>query len=168
MSQLRCGAIDEYGRLQPFQGACALSHATFGRWLLALLCGMQGIGTLAIDLNRTHATNPVWLRHARFHLVWQAISYALLSVLEVALILAPGSFQEQRFYLAAILAVIPMLSCLAAALSCKFYGGALSDPSGIQPARVRLFSSEFHVDMNVAAEVLALTMLCLIVAFYRC
>ena len=84
------------------------------RLLLSVLCGAQGVATLAIDLNRTHAANPEWLRHARFHLVWQAVSYALLSVLEVALIVAPGPLERERFYLAAILACIPMVSCLAA------------------------------------------------------
>ena len=86
-----------------------MTHSAIARGLLSLLCGAQGVATLAIDLNRTHATNPQWTSHARFHLVWQAISYALLSLLEVALILMPGPIRDQRFYLAAILASIPML-----------------------------------------------------------
>jgi hypothetical protein len=80
-----------------------VTHLSIARDLLAVLCGMQGVATFAIDLNHTHATNPLWLRHARFHLVWQAISYALLSLFEVALVLAHGPFLELRFYLAAVL-----------------------------------------------------------------
>jgi hypothetical protein len=141
-----------------------MTHALMARWMLAIICGAQGFGALAVDLNRTHATNPQWPRHARFHLVWQAISYALLSLLETALILAPGPFREQRFYLAAILASIPMLSCLAAFAWRKSYGGTLSDPNGIQPLRVMVFGSQFHIDLNLAVEIVALLMLLAILA----
>lgn len=143
-----------------------MTHVEIARWLLVLLCGAQGAGTLAVDLNRTHATNPLWPRHARFHLVWQAIGYALLSMLEVALILAPGPFHEQRFYLAAVLATIPMLSCMAAFLLRRVYSGALSDPNGIPPVTVEAFGSEFHIDLNLAAEVAALFMLLAILALF--
>jgi hypothetical protein len=144
-----------------------LSHATIARWLLSALCGAQGMGTLAIDLNRTHASNPLWLRHARFHLVWQAISYAMLSAVEVAMILTPGSYQEQRFYLAAILASIPMLSCVVAFVARDLYGGGLHDPNGIPPLRVVIFGSERLIDLNLAAEAAALLILASIVVLYR-
>jgi hypothetical protein len=144
-----------------------VTHLEIARGLLALLCGAQGAATLAIDLNRTHATNPQWPKHARFHLVWQAISYALLSLLEIALVLIPGPLREQRFYLAAILASIPMLSCLAAFVFRKMYGGALSDPNGIQPVRVAAFGSELHIDLSLTAEVAALLLLLAIVAVFR-
>jgi hypothetical protein len=136
-----------------------MMHVVLARWLLVLLCGAQGVGTLAIDLNRTHAANPLWPRHARFHLVWQAVSYALLSLLETALILAPGPFQEQRFYLAAALAAIPMLSCLAAFFFGRMYGGSIVNPDGISPIRVVIRGAELHIDLNLAAEVLALFIL---------
>lgn len=144
-----------------------MTHSAIARCLLTALCAMQGAATLAIDLNRTHATNPAWPRHARFHLVWQAVSYALLSVLEVVLILAPGPLQDERFYLAAALALIPMLSCLAAWGSRTAYGGALHDPNGIQPLRVALFGSIMHIDLNLAAELLALVFLAAIVLLFR-
>lgn len=144
-----------------------MTHAALARWLLALLCGTQGVATLAIDLNRTHATNPQWPRHARFHLVWQAISYAFLSGLEAVLILAPGTLQWQRFYLAAILAAMPMLSCLMAFLFRRAYGGALHDPNGIPPVRAAMFGSELQLDLNLAAEAAALFLLASIVLLFR-
>jgi len=137
------------------------------RLLLAALCGGQGLATVAIDLNRTHATNPEWLRHARFHLVWQVVSYALLSVLEVALIVAPGPLERERFYLAAILAGIPMVSCLAAFFTRKIYGGALFDANGILPLRVTAFGSMFEIDMNLAAEIAGLAILAASVALFN-
>ncbi len=144
-----------------------MAHEAIARWLLALLCGAQGAATLAIDLNRTHATNPMWPKHARFHLVWQAISYGMLSLLEIALILTPGPFPEERFYLAALLASIPIFSCLAAFAWRRIYGGALSDPNGIPPAIVVVLGSELHIDLNLTAEVVALFMLLGILALFR-
>jgi hypothetical protein len=141
-----------------------MTHEETARWLLAILCGAQGIGTLAVDFNRTHATNPQWARHARFHLVWQAISYALLSLLEAALILAPGPFLVPRFYLAAALAGIPRLSFFAAFALRRGYGGTLSDPNGIRPFRFTIFGLQLHIDLNLAVEVVALFMLLAILA----
>jgi hypothetical protein len=137
------------------------------RCLLALLCGAQGVGTLVIDLNRTHAANPRWTGHPRFHLVWQAVSYALLSLLEVALILMPGPLPNKRFYLAAILAGIPMLSFMAAFFSRKIYGGTLINPNGIPPMKMKWFDSEIQIDLNLATEVTALLMLMATVALFR-
>ena len=132
-----------------------------------MLCGAQGLGTLAIDLNRTHATNPLWPRHARFHLVWQTVSYAMLAALEVAMIVVPGAYREQRFYLAAMLASIPMLSFFGAWVARSLYGGALHDPNGIPPLRAVVFGAERQIDMNFAVEVVALSMLAGIVVLYR-
>lgn len=144
-----------------------MSHLTIARGMLALLCGMQGIGTLAIDLNQTHATNPLWPRHARFHLVWQAISYALLSMLEVVLILTPGPMQAPRFYLAAILAGVPMVGFLAAFVCRRLYGGALSDPNGIPPMKVAFRGSERGIDLSLIVEVAALLLIAGAVALFR-
>ena len=103
-----------------------MSHQEIARLSLALFCALRGIGTLTIDLNSSQATNPQWPGYARFHLVWQATTYAILSLLEVALIFMAGPFQKQRFYLAAILAAIPMLGFSIALLARKIYGGTLS------------------------------------------
>jgi hypothetical protein len=140
---------------------------TIARGLLALLCGLQGVGPLIVDLNHTHATNPEWPRHARFHLVWQATSYALLSVLEIALVLAPGPYREQRFYLTAILASLPMLGFFAAVIGRAIYGGALSDWNGILPARIIVSGCERQIDLSLVVEVAVLLMLLAICALYR-
>jgi hypothetical protein len=40
---------------------------------------MQAGATIAIDMNRTHATNPLWPTLARFHPVWQGVLSAFLA-----------------------------------------------------------------------------------------
>lgn len=144
-----------------------MTNQTIARDLLAILCGLQGLGTLAIDLNRTHATNPEWPGHARLHLVWQVATVVGLAFLEVVLVLAPGPFPEQRFYLAAVLAAIPMLSFFAAFLARGFYKGALSDANGIQPLKIAAFNLTLRIDLNLVAETCSLLALAVSVALYR-
>jgi len=143
-----------------------VTHPAIAQYLLALLCGIQGLATLAIDLRRTHATNPEWTRHARYHVVWQAIGTALGSFPAMALVLSPGPLQADRFYLAALLAGLPMLGFLGALAGRRLYGGALSDPNGIPPVRIAAFGSVLHIDLNLVAEVLALSLLVGTVALF--
>jgi hypothetical protein len=143
-----------------------MTHAALARDLLAVLCTGQGLGALAIDLNRTHATHPDWLRHARFHVVWQAASYALLALVEVALALTAGPRQEERFYLAAILAGIPMLGFLLALVGRRMYGGALWDAKGIPPLQINVAGQKLRVELSVVAEITAMLMLVAIVGLF--
>jgi hypothetical protein len=78
-----------------------LAHPFLARVVLSGIAVTQALATLKIDLHRSHATNPLWLPHARFHLVWQVFNLALLSLGEVALLWWSGPFAEGRFYLAA-------------------------------------------------------------------
>jgi hypothetical protein len=121
------------------------------RCLLATLCTAQGAATLAIDLNRTHSSNPLWLKHARLHLGAQAISYALLALIEIAPILTPVvpraallSRRDAR--------PDPKLSFLAAFVFRRIYDCTLYDPEGIQPLRVTAFGSELRIDLNLVAS----------------
>jgi hypothetical protein len=144
-----------------------VTHLALARDSLAFLCAVQGVATLAIDLSRTHATNPLWAAHARFHVVWQTANVTMLALLQLALILVAGPYQEQRFYLAAILASIPMFGFMAALISRKTFGGALSDPNGIQPLKLQVSGRTVRVDLNVAAVIGGLLALGAILAIYR-
>jgi hypothetical protein len=143
-----------------------VTNQAIARGLLAVLCCLQGLATLAIDLNRTHATNPEWPGHARFHLVWQSATIAWLALLEIVLILAAGPYQAQRFYLAAVLAGIPMLGFFASLIGRSMYQGALSDANGIRPATITVRGSRLRIDLNLAAEIGGVLALAAIVALY--
>jgi hypothetical protein len=144
-----------------------LTGQFIARVLLAGLCGLQGLGTLAVDLNRAHATNPEWPGHARFHLVWQAAAFAWLALLEIVLIFGGGPFQEQRFYLAAILAGLPMLGFFTAFIGRRIYRGTLSDPNGIPPANLTIMNWHRRVDLSLVAETGVAFVLAAIIALYR-
>lgn len=134
---------------------------------MACLCTIQGFVTLAIDLGPTHATNPLWLRHARFHVVWQSVGAFLRCAAEVALVWWPGPLETERFYLAAGLTLLPLLAFLCALAGMKKYGGALSDPNGMPRARINVFGTVRYMDMNVVAIVAALLVLGGAVILYK-
>jgi hypothetical protein len=51
------------------------------RILLTLVTIGYGFVTVLADFNNTHATNPKWTPHARFHVVWQISSYVGLGLI---------------------------------------------------------------------------------------
>src|SRR5436305_389693 len=114
------------------------------------------MATAVLDLNRTHATHPDWLGHARFHVVWQTATVAALSIFEIVLVLVPGPQMEQRFYLAALLACVPMLGFFTALLTRRLYKGTLSDPGGIPPWTVQVRGRQLRIDLNLVAEIAGL------------
>lgn len=140
-----------------------MERTLLARLALSSLCALQGIATVAIDFNRTHATNPLWPGHARFHVVWQTLTVALLSVVELVLI---WSGRTDGFYLATLLAALSPIAFLVAFAARRLFGGTLSDPNGIPPARVNLLGAVRSFDMNLVAVVVALIALALIDAIY--
>lgn len=143
-----------------------MDHVLVAEIALSCLCLIQGLATLAIDFNQTHATNPLWPGHARFHVVWQSCGVALLSLLELVLIWLHSTYRKEAFYLASVLAAMSPLAFLIAWLGRKIYEGTLSDPNGIPPVRLMLFGTRFSIDLNLTAVVAALISLPVILAMY--
>jgi len=143
-----------------------LNHLLLAQVALTFLCTVQGVATLAIDFNRTHATNPIWPGHARFHVVWQSVNIALLSTLELVLIWRHGPYQTEGFYVASALAAVSPLGFMAAWLGRRIFGGTLADPNGIPPVQLTVFGRCLSIDLNLAAVVAALVCLPVIVALY--
>lgn len=144
-----------------------MDHLLLARALLSMLCLAQAVATCVIDFNRTHATNPAWPGHARFHLVWQSLTVALLSLLELALIWCRWPMPDVAFYLAVILTGLSPLAFLLALTTRSIFRGTLSDPNGIPPARLRLPGRTLAIDMNLVAVVAALISLAIIIHIYR-
>lgn len=119
----------------------------------------QGFAPLFIDLNKTHATNPLWIGHARFHLVQQVATLGLAAVVEIGLLWWPGDALAARFYLAAGLAATSLAGFLLAVVLRPLYGGTLHDPNGMKPVRIRTWRGAVTVDINVPIVVVAAGML---------
>ncbi len=96
---------------------------TIARILLTLTTlGYSGV-TIMADLNKTHASNPLWTPHARFHVVWQVLSYSGIGLIALYLIWAPGALAIERLYLAAALSVAVYAGFFGAVFSRPAYGG---------------------------------------------
>jgi len=134
--------------------------------MLTALAAGQGIAPIAIDLNRTHATHPLWPGHARFHLVAQVTAGAVTSAAEITLLWWPGPWQAQRFLLAVCLSAAPLLGYVIAMLTRRSYGGTLSDPQGIPPARFQLRRGVIEFEGNIVVIAVAFIWLAIAVLLY--
>ncbi len=143
-----------------------MEHQFIARILLTLFAAIQCAATLAIDLGPTHATNPAWPGHARFHLVWQNMATLLLSLLAAGLVWAPKLDRGLGFALASLLAAVPMLSFLAALALRRSFAARLSDPNGMPPAKLVFRGRVRRIDLNVAAVAAGFLALAIIVAIY--
>lgn len=144
-----------------------IDHMLVARVLLTLMTAGWSLGTVIADFNKTHATNPRWTPHARFHLVWQICSYSGFGLLNLALIWWPGPLAMERLYLAALIGVIVYAAFFAALFTMPVYGGGAYDDNGYEPyaAPVPLFAKKWDVNITVfcvqlvilAASIVAIT-----------
>ena len=111
----------------------SFDHLLLARILLTLATAGYAFATVLADFNKTHATNPQWTPHARFHVVWQISSYAGFGLLALALIWWPGPLAIERLYLVAVMATIVYAAFFAALFAMPIYGGAAYDNNGYLP-----------------------------------
>ena len=105
------------------------------RILLTLAAIGYGLVTIKADLNRTHATNPLWTPHARFHVVWQVLSYAGIAVIALCLVWLRGPLPRERLLLAGALGAVVYGAFFATLFARKLFDGALYDQNGYPPFR---------------------------------
>ena len=82
-----------------------------------------------VDLNATHALNPLWPGHARLHSVWLLATTSLIALM--ALVVLWRNFNVSSVRLGALLVGAPLLGFFVAALTQSAYGGAFTDPNGV-------------------------------------
>jgi hypothetical protein len=123
--------------------------ALLARILLTLVTLGYGFATILADFNKTHATNPKWTPHARFHVVWQISSYAGLGLLALALVWLPGPYAFERLVLVAVMAAIVYAAFFVAVLAMPIYGGAAYDDNGYQPFAAPLPIVAKRWDVNI-------------------
>ena len=115
--------------------------------------------TVLADFNKTHATNPQWTPHARFHVVWQISSYVGFGLLALVLIWWPGPLPVERLYLVAAMSAVVYAAFFAALVAMPIYGGAAYDRNGYQPfkAPIPIFAKRW--DANITAFSIQLLLL---------
>jgi hypothetical protein len=132
-----------------------MSAAFLARAIVTAIAGGQGIMPVFIDLNRTHATNPLWTGHARFHLVQQVFTLLPAAAIELVLLWYSGAALHARFYLAALLTGTSLAGFLVAVIARPLYDGTLHDPNGMKPLRFRVGARLMVFDLNVPIVLLA-------------
>jgi hypothetical protein len=130
---------------------------TVARILLTLTVLGYGLVTIKADFNKTHATNPKWTPHARFHVVWQILSYAGVGLVALYLIWSDGPAPLERLYLAAALSVAIYGAFFAAVYARPVFGGALYDDNGYLPFKPPIGPPHWRWDVNVTAFTILLT-----------
>lgn len=121
------------------------------RILLTIATLGYGLVTVKADFNATHATNPNWTPHARFHVVWQVLSYSGVGLISLGLIWLAGPMETERLYLAAGLAVAMYGAFFGALLARPVYGGTLYDENGYPPFKPPFGPDNWQWDVNVTA-----------------
>ena len=125
--------------------------ALLARILLTLVTLGYGFVTILADFNKTHATNPKWTPHARFHVVWQICSYAGLGLLALALLWMPGPYAMERLILVAVIGAIVYAAFFVAVFAMPLYGGGAYDDNGYQPFAAPLPIVAGRWDVNITA-----------------
>ena len=121
------------------------------RILLTLVTLGYGFATVLADFNKTHATNPKWTPHARFHVVWQISSYVGFGLLALTLTWWPGPLAIERLYLVATMGAIVYAAFFVAVFAMPVYGGEAYDRNGYQPfnAPVPLIAKKWDVNITI-------------------
>ena len=111
--------------------------------------GYSAIPTL-VDLGETHATNPSWTGHARYHVVWQVASLIIMAAVGLFLTwtaTGPGI----GLWTAAALCVVAYGGFWAALLTRPRYEGVLQDEvNGVPEVGFGAFGRRLSVDANVS------------------
>jgi hypothetical protein len=102
------------------------------------------------DSNETHATNPSFPGHARFHIVWQVSSYVYIAMLALYLIWSAGS-DTGRLWIAVILAAGAYGGFWTAVVARSLYGGKLvSEVNPVPAFHWTVFGRKFETDANLS------------------
>lgn len=102
------------------------------QWALTLATLAYGVGPFVTDMNRTHLLHPAWTGHARFHLMWSALSQLGVSMFALWLIWGKGG-TSARCEMAAVIGFCMTSGFWGALILKKWFGGTLHDPHGIPP-----------------------------------
>ncbi|MEH3153941.1 MAG: hypothetical protein PGN29_00845 [Gordonia paraffinivorans] len=103
----------------------------------------------AADLNRTHATNPRWVAHARFHVVWQVATHVGIGVIALVLTWVPLGPAGWRVGAAMAIAAVVLAGFFVTAATMPLYSGEIADPNGYKPVTVPGMGRRLSLDQNV-------------------
>jgi hypothetical protein len=129
----------------------AFDHILLARILFTLATLGWAAATVLADFNKTHAANPKWTPHARFHVVWQISSYVGFGLIALALIWWPGPYVVERLYFVALMGAVVYAAFFVALAAMPLYGGGAYDDNGYLPfkAPVPLIAERWDLNITI-------------------
>ncbi|WP_445948198.1 DUF6640 family protein [Sphingorhabdus sp.] len=115
--------------------------------LISLVAFMTAVGPIKADFNATHATNPLWTPHARFHVVWQVLCQT--GVAMFILYIVWGADFPGHVFLAAMMNFNWLVTFFLTLANMKRFEGSLKDVNGIPPFRFNIGGKVRLVDTNL-------------------
>jgi hypothetical protein len=105
------------------------------RIIYSLVSVLLVIGMSFADFNKTHATHPDWPGHARFHVVWQVLSYYPIAIMNLFIlwIYFPNFYYPYQLYFWLFWYFTFLGTFIFTILAMPLYGGTLSDKGGRKP-----------------------------------
>jgi hypothetical protein len=101
------------------------------------------------DSNNTHATNPSWTAHARYHVVWQVSSYVYVALIALFLIWTAGA-DKWPLWIAALLAAATYGGFWTAAIFKPVFSGRFVDEvNGVPPFKFGSVEADANVTLFV-------------------
>ena len=128
-----------------------IDHILIARVLFTLTVFGYAVGPAIADFNNTHATNPKWMPHARFHVVWQVCTQIGFGLFALALIWWPGPYSLERLYVVMAFAVIIYGAFFIALIAMPIYGGRAYDSNGYKPFKAPIPIIAKRWDANITA-----------------
>lgn len=119
------------------------------RILVSIIALAVSIGPMFADFNKTHATNPLWTPHARFHVVWQVLSQAGVSMVILFLLWTKSADYLTHIWIAVVLTYVWLGSFFVTLASMSLFDGSLKDVNGIKPFRFKILGQIYLVDTNL-------------------
>lgn len=98
---------------------------------MTLGISQYGIIPLFADFNRTHATNPRWPAHARFHSVAGVLTTSAVAIVALILLWVPVGIEPNMApYFAAVVSGCIYFGFFLASFANRYYDGAMRDIEG--------------------------------------
>ncbi len=124
-----------------------MTKQIIGKILISIATIQYGFVPPFVDFNATHATNPLWVGHARFHVVWQVFITFFLAIFGLYSVWK----KQTEIGLATLLGLFVLGGFFLNVTVMGIYSGTLSDSNGVPPI--------FGIDANLVSFSIALSLL---------